>query len=84
MPFPTRSSVGDSFLSLDPEEAPGSTLVNGSRVAVVGGGPAGSFFAYFLLKMADAIDLEVEVDIFDPRTFNRCGPAGCNHCGGSP
>ncbi len=82
MPFPTRSSVGDSFLSLDPEEASGSTLVNGSRIAVVGGGPAGSFFAFFLLKMADAIDLEVEVDIFDPRSFGQCGPAGCNHCGG--
>ena len=58
------------------------TLVNGSRIAVVGGGPAGSFFSFFLLKMAEAIDLEVEVDIYDPRSFNQFGPAGCNHCGG--
>jgi flavin-dependent dehydrogenase len=57
-------------------------LRDGSRVAVVGSGPAGSFFSYFLLKMADAIDLDVEVDIFEPRAFQYCGPAGCNHCGG--
>ncbi|HXH97537.1 MAG TPA: hypothetical protein VNH40_10040 [Gaiellaceae bacterium] len=51
-------------------------------MAVVGGGPAGSFFAYFLLKMAEAVELEVEVDVFEPRSFARCGPSGCNHCGG--
>jgi len=59
-----------------------TTLENGSRVAVVGGGPAGSFFAYFLLRLARLVDLEVEVDLFEPRHFTHCGPAGCNHCGG--
>lgn len=58
------------------------TLRDGSRIAVVGGGPAGSFFSYFLLKMANAIDLDIEVDIYEPRSFQYCGPAGCNHCGG--
>lgn len=57
-------------------------LQAGSRVAVIGGGPAGSFFAYFLLKFCDAVDLKVTVDIYEPRSFHRCGPAGCNHCGG--
>ena len=57
-------------------------LQDGSKIAVVGGGPSGSFFAYFLLKMAQAIDLELDVEIFEPRSFARCGPAGCNHCGG--
>jgi flavin-dependent dehydrogenase len=57
-------------------------LVDGSRVAVVGGGPAGSLFAYFLLRLANVIDLELEVDIFEPRRFEHGGPAGCNHCGG--
>jgi flavin-dependent dehydrogenase len=57
-------------------------LQDGSRIAVVGGGPAGSFFAYFLLRMAQAIDLDLDVEIFEPRSFGRCGPAGCNHCGG--
>ena len=28
-------------------------LGNGSQVALIGGGPAGSFFSYFLLDMAD-------------------------------
>ena len=59
-----------------------SQLVDGSRVAVVGGGPAGSFFAYFLLRLANVIDLQLEVDIFEPRRFMHGGPAGCNHCGG--
>jgi flavin-dependent dehydrogenase len=62
--------------------ADGPQLENGSKVAVVGGGPAGSLFAYFLLRLANAVDLELEVDIFEPRRFTHCGPAGCNHCGG--
>lgn len=57
-------------------------LSDGARVAVVGGGPAASFFSFFLLKMAQAVDLDVAVDIFEPRSFSYCGPAGCNHCGG--
>lgn len=57
-------------------------LEAGSRVAVVGGGPAGSFFAYFLLRLAEKVDLDLAVDIFEPRFFAHCGPAGCNHCGG--
>jgi hypothetical protein len=27
-------------------------------------------------------DLELTVDIYEPRSFGYCGPAGCNHCGG--
>jgi flavin-dependent dehydrogenase len=76
------TSVADSFSSLTDEEGTGLSLENGSRIAVVGGGPSGSFFAFFLLKMAAAIDLDIEVDIYDPRSFSHCGPAGCNHCGG--
>jgi len=76
------TSVADSFSSLSGDEETGLSLSNGSRIAVVGGGPSGSFFAFFLLKMAAAIDLDIEVDIYDPRSFSQCGPAGCNHCGG--
>lgn len=61
---------------------PPLTLENGARVAVVGGGPAGSFFSYFLLDLAKLVDLDLKVDIFEPRPFTHCGPAGCNHCGG--
>lgn len=57
-------------------------LRNGSRVGVIGGGPAGSLFAYFLLSLARQVDLRLEVDIYEPRDFTRAGPGGCNMCGG--
>lgn len=77
-----QASVADSLSRSAGSEERDFSLQDGSRVAVIGGGPAGSFFAYFLLKMADAIDLELVVDIYEPRSFSYCGPAGCNHCGG--
>ncbi len=57
-------------------------LKDGSRVGVIGGGPAGSFFSYFLLEMADRLDLNIEVYIFEPKDFSKSGPQGCNKCGG--
>ena len=57
-------------------------LGDGSHVAVIGGGPAGSFFSFFLLDMAERLGINVHVDIFDPKDFSRTGPSGCNHCGG--
>ncbi len=57
-------------------------LESGSRVAVMGGGPAGSFFSYFLLDMAQRRGIALDVDIYEPRDFNVAGPAGCNMCGG--
>lgn len=57
-------------------------LKNNSRIAVIGGGPSGSFFTYFLLKMADMMDLKLHVDVFETRDFNSLGPPGCNMCGG--
>lgn len=60
----------------------GLELQDGSRVAVIGAGPAGSMFSYFFLSMAETVGLEADVDIFEPRHFCHRGPAGCNHCGG--
>lgn len=57
-------------------------LGGGSRVAVIGGGPAGSFFSYFLLEMAERVGLDIRVDIYEPRDFSRPAPHGCNMCGG--
>ncbi len=57
-------------------------LEDGSRVAVIGGGPAGSFFAYFLLNGARRIGLDLHVDIYEPRDFSSAGPGSCNMCGG--
>jgi flavin-dependent dehydrogenase len=53
-----------------------------SRVAVLGGGPAGSFFAYFLLDAAMRADLRVGIDVYEYRDFATPGPQGCNMCGG--
>jgi len=57
-------------------------LSKGSRVAVVGGGPAGSFFSYFLLDLAKRAKTQIELHIYEPQDFTKQGPIGCNHCGG--
>ena len=57
-------------------------LGDGSRIAVIGGGPSGSFFSIFVLKMAKMLDLGIQVTIFEPKDFKKDGPAGCNKCGG--
>jgi flavin-dependent dehydrogenase len=57
-------------------------LGNGSRIAIVGGGPAGAFFAHFVLKLARQKGLEVTVTIYDGKDFLRQGPPGCNMCAG--
>jgi flavin-dependent dehydrogenase len=57
-------------------------LHDGSRVGIIGGGPAGSLFSFFLMDLAKRIDLDVHVDIYEPRDFSRPGPIGCNMCGG--
>ena len=63
------------------------SLLNGDRVAIVGGGPAGSFFAIHLLREAKRLDRHMEVVIVEKR-----GPTdpssddfqckGCNFCAG--
>ncbi len=60
----------------------GMKLEDGARVGVIGGGPAGSFFSYFLLELAERIGLRIGVDIYEPRDFAALAPAGCNMCGG--
>jgi len=74
---------------LENEAAPsteGSTakleLNSGSHVAVIGGGPAGSFFSYLLLDMAQRVGIDLQVDIYEPRDYSLPGPVGCNMCGG--
>jgi flavin-dependent dehydrogenase len=57
-------------------------LENGSRIAVIGGGPAGSFFSYFLLDMAARAGLQLHVEIYEMKDFRSLGASGCNMCGG--
>ena len=58
------------------------SLEDGSRIAVIGGGPTGSFFSIFALKMAKMMGKDLNVTIYEPKDFTRDGPAGCNRCGG--
>lgn len=62
--------------------AGGPTLDDGSRVGVVGGGPAGSFFGLFVLELAHRAGIDIAVDLIEAKDFTRQGPAGCNMCGG--
>ena len=57
-------------------------LHNGSRIAIIGGGPAGTFFAHFALQLARQKGLEITVTIYDGKNFMRKGPPGCNMCAG--
>jgi len=57
-------------------------LGDGSRVEIVGGGPAGSLSGYFLLNVAQRVGLDLEVTIHKWRDFSRAGPGRCNMCGG--
>lgn len=58
------------------------SLEDGSKIAVVGGGPTGSFFSIFALKMAQMLGKELEVTVYEPKDFTKDGPGGCNRCGG--
>ncbi|HEV2801193.1 MAG TPA: FAD-dependent monooxygenase [Pyrinomonadaceae bacterium] len=58
-------------------------LTSGSRVAVVGAGPAGSFFAIELLRRARSLGLHFEVEIYDGKNFAKKGAPGCNMCAGA-
>ena len=66
----------------DSPDAADMKLAHGSRIGIIGGGPAGAFFAYFLLRLANRMGLELLVDIYEPRDFQHPGPRGCNMCGG--
>lgn len=58
------------------------TLGDGARVAIIGGGPAGSFFAHFARKWAEKKGVDCRMTIFDGKNFLQPGPRGCNLCAG--
>ncbi|MEE8353938.1 MAG: FAD-dependent oxidoreductase, partial [Dehalococcoidales bacterium] len=63
----------------DPVSRP---LATGSRVAVVGGGPAGSLFTLYLLRYAEERGFRPDVTIYQDRDFTVPGPGGCKGCAG--
>jgi len=71
-----------TWMRPSPKKSSSLALKNGSRVAVMGGGPAGSSFAYFLLETAERVGLKIQADVYEPRDFSLAGPKGCNYCAG--
>ena len=57
-------------------------LDSGDRIGVIGGGPAGSFFSFYVLDMATRMGIDLQVDVYEPRDFSLPAPQGCNMCGG--
>ncbi len=53
-----------------------------SRIAVVGGGPAGSFFALNALRIAETLGIPLEITLFEAKDLALPGPRGCNMCAG--
>ncbi len=59
-----------------------SRLTPHSRIAIVGGGPAGSFFALSAFQIAARIGLPLDITIFERKDLSAPGPRGCNMCAG--
>lgn len=57
-------------------------LPDGAEIGVIGGGPAGSFFSIYALKLAKDLGKRIHLKIFDRKTFTNQGPPGCNMCAG--
>jgi len=57
-------------------------LKNGSKIAIIGGGPGGSFFAHFASRYAKEAGIDVSIKIYDKKSFCQKGPRGCNMCAG--
>lgn len=61
----------------------GLVLRDGDRIGILGGGPAGSFFALFALRLAHLLGRYISVTIYDRKDFAHVGPQGCNMCAGA-
>jgi flavin-dependent dehydrogenase len=59
-----------------------NTIETGTRVAIIGGGPAGSFFALYLLHYAREEGIQPDITIYEQRDMNELGPKGCKGCAG--
>jgi flavin-dependent dehydrogenase len=53
------------------------------KVAIVGAGPAGAFFAHFMFALGKRQGIRPEITIYDRKSFLDAGPKGCNMCAGA-
>lgn len=52
------------------------------KIAIIGGGPAGSFACHFLNKFAKSKNRNISIDLYDYKCFACEGKTGCNMCAG--
>ena len=64
--------MSESELKLEPN----------STVAVIGAGPAGTFFCHFMQNHPRFKELGIKLAVFDKKSFLKTGTPGCNMCAG--
>ena len=57
-------------------------LKDGDTVAILGGGPAGSFFVMHISGLARKLGISLNLIIIERKSFAAHGPTGCNMCAG--
>lgn len=57
-------------------------ISSGTKIAVIGGGPAGTFFSLYLLRYAGQKGIHPEITIYQHRDFADLGKKGCKGCAG--
>lgn len=57
-------------------------LKDNSKIIIIGGGPAGCFFALHAMNLMKKHGISLNLKILEQRDFTTTGPKGCNMCAG--